>query len=330
MSQPNVNTVTNEYKFGRGNLFFNPLVEGVYQGFRQLGNCPAFTISVATEKFEHFNSQGGLAQKDLEIVTKIDRTAQITCDNMNNANIALFISGVEATVSQVATPVTDEEIQAASGRMYQLGALPNNPAGVRGVTAVSLTVDVSGAVAISTAYVAGTIVSSGTHAYVATTSGTTAGSAPAYPTDGTTVADGSVTWRDIGLITPANTNSADYLLDADLGLLSIVSTGSLGTGADYVTAAGGTFVILVDYTPTANSRDQIRSSGTSELTGQVKFISDNPYGANQDAFFPSATLAPSGELPLITENDVASMTLDVGINQLNSTTSAIYIDGRPV
>lgn len=330
MAQPNVNTVTNKYKFGRGNLLFNPLVAGVYQGFRMLGNCPEFGISVETEKYEHYNSQGGLRQKDLDIVTQIDRTAQIVCDNMDNANIALFISGEQLTVNQAATPVTNEPINVIGGRTYQLGALANNPAGVRGVSSVVVTVFHSGAIAISTPYTAGTVRTNGTHVYLATTSGTTAGSAPAYPTDGTTVVDGGVTWKDLGLITPANAANADYLLDAALGLVSIVSGGAIAAAAALVNAAGGAYRIEVDYTPTANSRDQIRTTGTSELRGQLKFIADNPYGENQDVFCPDVTLAPSGELPLITEDEIAQMTIDVGINQLNSTTSAIYVDGRPL
>lgn len=330
MAQPTVNTTTNKYKFGRGNLMFNPLVEGTYQGFRMLGNCPEFSVSVETEKYEHYNSQGGLRQKDLDIVTQIDRTAQIVCDNMDNANIALFISGTESTISQAATPVTNEAIAVIGGRTYQLGALPNNPPGVRGVSSVTVTVKSAGAIATSTAYGLGVVRTNGTHAYVVTTAGTTAGSAPSYATDGTTTSDGTVVWQDIGLITPANTGNADYLLDAALGLLSIVPGGALASAAAHVNGAGGTFEVEVDYTPDANSRSQIRTTGTSELRGQLKFIADNPYGENQDVFCPDVTLAPSGELPLITEDEVASMTIDVGINQLNTSTSAIYVDGRPL
>ncbi len=57
--------------------------------------------------------------------------------------------------------------------------------------------------AASTAYLVGQIVVSGTtqnpgHYYQCTVAGTSGASAPAWPTNGTTVSDNSATWQDIG------------------------------------------------------------------------------------------------------------------------------------
>jgi hypothetical protein len=334
MPAPNVVAYSNKYKFGRGRLFYNKLrSNGSYEGFRPLGNCPGFVINVESEKFEHFSSEGGLREKDLEVTTQINRTAEITCDNMSNENLELFLAATASTRSQGAGTVTDEVIAAVqAARIYQLGVTAPNPAGVRGITAVSVSAaqgDAAIAWTATTAKVVGDVVRPTTangRWYVATVAGTTAGTQPTFPTNGGTVVDGTVTWQDMGLI--IYTVTTDYLVDLALGLLSVNATGAIATAASRMPA--GLFVNLnVDYTRTANSRTEIGTTGSAELVGQLLFIADNPQGDQQDCLMPSVTLSPSGELPFITENELASVTFAVGINVRDSQTSAIYINGRP-
>lgn len=325
MAAPNIPTYTNDYKFGRGRLLFNQIVNGIYQGFRPLGNCPEFTISVETEKFEHTSSEGGLAEVDLSVITSITRSAAITCDNLSTDNLLLFLSADDGTVSQAATPVTDELIESVTpGNTYQLGATSNNPSGVRGVGSVTVSIadDSIPARANSTAYAVGDYYQPATpnsHYYVCTVAGTSAGTPPSFTTDGTTFADGTATFDDLGLIVVANVSNADYLVDTALGLLSIVKGGAIPAGIS----------LEVDYTPTAQTRQQIATASDTSLKGQLKFIADNAVGKNQDVLMPDVTLSPSGEMPLITSDDIASMQFEVGINKLNSNTAAIYVDGRP-
>lgn len=338
MTQPVVNTTVNKYKVPKGNVFFNQLSSGVYQGFRALGNCPEFDITIATDTLTHVNSQGGLSVEDLNVPKSITRTAKITCDNLSNDNLLLFLSANSTPISQVATPVTNYNIPAAVGnRTYQLGAAGGNPAGVRGVgsVAVRITQGDTGSVvtrANTTAYTKGQFLIPATpnsHYYVVSVAGTSGGSIPTYPTDGSTVSDGSATLKDMGLIIVPSTAGVNYILDTTLGLISVVPGGTIDAMNTALTALSLPGIGLnVDYTPVAQTRTQLATGSFSQLTGQLKFISDNPYGDNADVLLPSVSLSPSGDLPFVGD-DIATMTFDIGINTLDSNTSAIYIDGRP-
>lgn len=131
---------SNQYQIPRGRVFFDPFdTNGNRTGERYLGNCPAFTVSVETEKAEHYSSETGLKQKDQTIVLQVNRTAEMTCDNMAASNVALFLSGEEVTVSQGSATVTNEAISVIPGRYYQLGQTASDPQGARSVSAVAVT-----------------------------------------------------------------------------------------------------------------------------------------------------------------------------------------------
>lgn len=90
------------YTIGRGKLLFRP--DGYTEaGYEDLGNCPDFKITVATEKKEHISSRSGLQLKDLEIITKQTATGSFTLDEPNIENIKRFImSDAGSTSSQSA------------------------------------------------------------------------------------------------------------------------------------------------------------------------------------------------------------------------------------
>jgi len=259
-----LSTHSNDYVFGRGEIYVDLIdSNGATVGERFLGNCPGFTLSVESEQFEHFSSTSGIRSKDLTVTQSVDFSAQIQCDDVSAANLALFLGGAVGSKAQVATPVENEAHTVKQGLEYQLGTSTSNPTGVRDVSSVVVT-NAAG----STTYVLDT----------------------------------------------------DYRLNAALGRVYIIPGGSIADDQ----------VIHVDYTPAAGARVQVTSGNAGRLTAAVRFIAANANGTNRDLYIASASLSPEGELPLITEDELASFTLNVGVSEKNSQTAAIIIDGRHV
>ena len=105
-----LNTHKNSYVFGRGKIYIDLSTPAATKPASASWQLPGFTLTVASEKFEHFSSTSGLRKKDLSVVTSVNFNAKITCDDVSSDNLALFLGGDVASVSQVATPVTGEAI----------------------------------------------------------------------------------------------------------------------------------------------------------------------------------------------------------------------------
>ncbi|MBP3980872.1 hypothetical protein J8G26_09040 [Acidovorax sp. JG5] len=131
--------VKNEYLIPRGRVYFDPFdANEQLTGEIALGNCPGITLSISTEKSDHFSSETGLRQKDGSWVIQVDRTGTVNCDNFSPSNAALWLSGTLEKKTQAATPVTGELRNVIPGRQYQLGATAANPLGVRNVSVVTV------------------------------------------------------------------------------------------------------------------------------------------------------------------------------------------------
>lgn len=336
MTAPSTYTRTNQYKIPRGQpAFSRRRTDGTYEGYEFFGNCPEFTLEVETENYQHVNSEGGLQVVDLDVPIKVTRTSNITVDNLSNANFAKWMAASISTFAQAVTPVTNESIKVLADRTYQLGEAQNE-SGVRDITAVTVTVTGTTR-ANSTAYTKGTVIlpaTPNTHAYLVTVAGTSAASIPTFPTNGTTVADGTATLLDLGIITSL-VSGTDYVIDDTLGLFSTPVLGKIGAAAYTAWVAMGAdaddwlgLPCLANYTPSANSRTQIRAGDVSTLRGKLKFFADNPYGENQDVLIPDCTMAPSGPLPFIGEGEAASITFAIGISILNNATPPVIIEDR--
>ncbi len=117
----------------------------------------------------------------------------------------------------------------------------------------------------------------------------------------------------------------DYRLDADAGRVYIVPGGAIALAADL--APSKQIEVQFAYTPTAGSISRVSSGASGASTGAVVFRPKNASGPNRTLVISSAALAASGDIPFITDNDLAKFTLDVGVNEKDSATPQILIDG---
>ncbi len=128
---------TNNYTLGRGKLYFGQFPAGTYtaaaQPERYLGNTPEFSVTMAETKLDHFNSDEGVKEKDASISLQVDRTGQLTTDNVNPKNIALFFFGSEETIAEAGGALADEFADIQPGYYYQLGVSVTRPTGARGL-----------------------------------------------------------------------------------------------------------------------------------------------------------------------------------------------------
>lgn len=103
---PGINTTgtpnTNDYVIGRGAVSFADVdANGRPLGFRHLGNCPDFKVSLESEKIEHVSSLAGLKVVDKTVNTSLTAKVSFSLDEAHNFdNLAMFLSGTTGTVSQ--------------------------------------------------------------------------------------------------------------------------------------------------------------------------------------------------------------------------------------
>lgn len=124
---------------GSGELYFAPYKPGTSapDGERYLGNTPAFSLNVTTNKLDHYNSDSGLKEKDKSVTISTDRMGTFTCDAISLENLALFFFGTAETVTVTpATAVAETIADVGLDRWYQLGTTATAPSGARKLTNV--------------------------------------------------------------------------------------------------------------------------------------------------------------------------------------------------
>jgi hypothetical protein len=117
---------TSDLVLGRGSLNFALLDATTKKplGFRHLGNCTNFALTMETEVLEHFSSRTGIRSIDREIILTQKCGVSITLDENSYQNLALWLSGAAtaAVTNPARTTVTNQLISSSAfkGFTYQL------------------------------------------------------------------------------------------------------------------------------------------------------------------------------------------------------------------
>lgn len=79
------------YQYGAGAAYIK--VDGIDVTHRHLGNIKELNISAEIATLKHKQTMSGLKSTDLEIITEVSKTVNITLDEVTPENMALFVMG---------------------------------------------------------------------------------------------------------------------------------------------------------------------------------------------------------------------------------------------
>lgn len=171
-------------------------------------------------------------------------------------------------------------------------------------------------------YLVGDCVTAGTHSYRATSSGMSGVSAPAFPTDGTSVSDGvgGLTWKDVGL------NDTGWILRNGWHrqLYYAIAPALAFTGS----GSCGTCLTLNGATPLAGKQAIVVLAGRQlNSTTRTAALSDYFENENQD-LFDGYVLRSSPLMPRLTASTVARSGTTVTVTSLGHGFGAGAIGNR--
>jgi hypothetical protein len=206
---------------------------------RRIGNASKLQLAVETEKknLPDYESAGGGNVQSIERITSVN--AAVTAHDLSPENLAVATRGLVSVYAGGA--VSDE----AHDEIFIDGLIVLDH--IQDMDEVLTVTHTETAVwAATTAYDLGDKIVDGGHLYVVTVAGTTGASEPTWPTDGSTVTDGSVTWDDLG--TTSLTEDVDYTR-VRAGIIPLggkLANGDAGIKASYTGLADSIVQALVD------------------------------------------------------------------------------------
>lgn len=143
------------YVLGKGRIYLDRLPNNVEitsttqgEGERYLGNTPGFSFNTTSESLDHFSAEQGIGEKDDSVQIRVDRNGNISCDNINKENLALWFLGNASVEAQAAATAVTTTRTVKKGHWYKLGQTAANPMGSRLVSSVTAAI---GGTAVSNA-----------------------------------------------------------------------------------------------------------------------------------------------------------------------------------
>lgn len=294
------------YTLGKGVLYFNYYKDGVYQGFRDLGNAPEFNVSMELDVLDHFSSRAGMKAKDKKVTQMITPKVAFTLDELTPENLSFVFMGAAETVSQAQSygsahliPVVELDryyIDSAAGKRKVLAPIYlkyNTGTGL--FVAGEVVTGAGGAAAVVQAVIGTAItgilvlgpVSNGPFVNSEAITGSLLGAAVADGAEVTMTGSNFLVCNSTG--TTVYTLTTDYTVDMNGGRVYVNSTGAITANSS----------IYIAYACEKATYKQISLAEDSELEGQLHFVSDNPVGNNYELLLWRVSLTPNGDTAFI-------------------------------
>jgi hypothetical protein len=143
-------------------------------------------------------------------------------------------------------------------------------------------------------------------------------SAPAGLRNIKTVVLKKETTPDSGTFDVTITLSGNYQIDADLGRIYLE--------ADAPDITEG-INLKLEFGTDASTREQV-VSGSDAIYGALRFVSDNPKGANRDYYFPYVKMSPDGDYAL-KGDEWQQIGFTFEATKKADNIEVAYVDGRP-
>ena len=114
-------------------------------------------------------------------------------------------------------------------------------------------------------------------------------------------------------------SGVDYIVNGPLGRLEILDTSVTVEDGDILTAT---------YTIAGSTRRRV-ISGSTAVSGSLRYVAYNPEGEQIDYFMPSVTLSPNGDFALKSD-EWQVIPFNIDVTKRDADTAAIYAEGRAV
>ena len=359
--------VPNNYVVGRGRLFFGQFRPGTRKPNGQLyfGNTPELSLAQDEDTLDHYSSEGGVRVKDASVTLQNDSSGSFQCDNISDANLALWFRGeilkrIEAGSGSATGSFTFANAVPVDGDKLTIGGQDivfkaADPIGMQvligatlAATAVNLanfindtpslgvTANAAGSVVNLTATGAG---SGGNDLTLARTfatpaNGTVSAATLAGGTDVTEKLEGvrRGRWFQLGT-SDSNPQGVRNVANVSIAGVSDDSFEVEGpTGRIYLSMEADDIVdggsLDVTYGVAAAVEDIVIAKGES-IEGEMQFIANNAAGTNKDFFWPYVRLTPDGDFSL-KGDDWQNMTFNFEILKRSAIVERQYITSRPV